>query len=123
MKSGYVYHSIYLQHDTGQHVERAGRLEAIISHLEETGLKQQLLPIQPRAATVDEIALVHHKRYIEEIRRVGQGGGGWLDADTVMSAHSYEAAVYAVGGAIRAAEVVMDGEVCHCCSGYGLLLI
>jgi len=111
MKAGYVYHPIYLQHDTGQHVERAGRLEAIIAHLEETGLKQQLTLIQPRAATTEEIALVHHKRYIEEIRRVGQGGGGCLDADTVMSEHSYEAAVYAVGGAIRAAEAVMDGEV------------
>jgi len=111
VKAGYVYHPIYLKHDTGQHVEGAGRLEAIISHMEETGLKQQLLPIQPRAATVEEIALVHHKRYIEEIRRVGQEGGGWLDADTVMSPHSYEAAIYAVGGVIKAAEAVMDGEV------------
>ncbi len=93
MKVGYVYHPIYLQHDTGQHVERAERLEAIISHLEETGLKRQLSPIQPRAATTEEISLVHHKQYIEEIQRVGQGGGGWLDADTVMSADSYEAAI------------------------------
>jgi len=111
VKVGYVYHPIYLQHDTGQHVERVGRLEAIISHLEETGLKQQLSPIQPRAATIEEISLVHHKQYIEEVRRVGQGGGGWLDADTVMSADSYEAAIYAVGGVIKVAEAVIDGEV------------
>ena len=111
VKAGYVYHPIYLQHDTGQHVERAGRLEAIISHLDETGLKQQLSLIQPRAATAEEISLVHHKQYIEEIRRVGEEGGGWLDADTVVSPHSYEAAIYAVGGVIRAVEAVMEGEV------------
>ena len=111
MKAGYVYHPIYLKHDTGQHVERAGRLEAIIAYLEETGLKQQLSPIQPRAATVEEILLVHHKQYIEEIQQVAQRGGGWLDADTVMSADSYEAAIYAVGGVIKATEAVMDGEV------------
>jgi acetoin utilization deacetylase AcuC-like enzyme len=111
VKAGYVYHPIYLKHDTGQHVERGGRLEAIISHLDETGLKQRLSPIQPRAATVEEISLVHRKQYIEELRRVGEEGGGWLDADTVMSPHSYEAAIYAVGGVIRAVEAVMDGEV------------
>lgn len=111
MKVGFVYDPIYLQHDTGQHVEGARRLEAIISHLEQTGLKQRLSYIQPRAATTEEISLVHHKQYIEHIGEVAQKGGGWLDADTVMSPRSYEAARYAVGGVIRATEAVMDGEV------------
>ncbi len=111
MKVGYVYHPIYLKHDTGQHVERARRLEAIISYLEQTGLTQQLSLIQPRVATTEEIALVHQKQHIDHIREVAEEGGGWLDADTVMSCHSYEAARYAVGGVIRAAEAVMDGKV------------
>ena len=111
MKVGYVYDPIYLKHDTGQHVENAGRLEAIISHLEETGLKQQLTLIEPRAATIEEISLVHHDQYISHIQDVAQRGGGWLDADTVMSPDSYEVALYAAGGVIRAAEAVMDGEV------------
>ncbi len=33
------------------------------------------------------------------------------DADTVMSPDSYQAAIYAAGGAIRASEAVMNGEV------------
>ena len=111
MKVGYVYHPIYLEHDTGQHVERARRLEAIISYLEETGLNQRLVSIPARAATIEEISLVHHKQYIEHIGEVARKGGGWLDADTVMSSHSYEAACYAVGGVISATEAVMDGEV------------
>jgi acetoin utilization deacetylase AcuC-like enzyme len=111
MAVGYVYHPVYLKHDTGQHVEVAARLEAVISHLEKTGLASQLTLIEPRPATIDEIALVHRREYIKEIEEMAQRGGGWLDPDTVMSAGSYEAALYAAGGLIRAVEVVMAGEV------------
>jgi len=111
MKVGLVYDPIYLKHDTGQHVENASRLEAIISYLEQTGLKQQLTPIKPRPATVEELSLVHHEQYISYIREVAQKGGGWLDADTVMSPNSYDAALYAAGGVITATEAVMNGEV------------
>jgi len=102
---------VYLRHDTGQHVENARRLEAIISHLEQTGLKEQLTLVNPRPATIEELALVHHEEYIADIRGTAERGGGWLDADTVMSADSYEAALYAAGGAIVATEAVMNGEV------------
>ena len=111
MKVGYVYDPVYLKHDTGQHVENAGRLEAIISHLDRTGLKEELVLIKPRAATAEELSLVHDISHIAHIREAAQEGGGWLDADTIMSPDSYEAALYAAGGLIRAAEAVMDGEV------------
>lgn len=111
MKVGFVYDPIYLKHDTGQHVEHAKRLEAIISHLEQSQLKQQLTLIKPRAASIEELSLVHHKQYISYIKEVAQRGGGWLDADTVMSPDSYEVALYAAGGVIRATEAVINGEV------------
>ena len=111
MSAGYVYNPIYLKHDTGQHVEVAARLEAITSYLEKTGLNSQLTLIEPRPATIDEIALVHTREYIKEIEEKATSGGGWLDPDTVMSAGSYEAALYAAGGLIRAVEAVMAGEV------------
>ncbi len=111
MKTGLVYDPVYLKHDTGQHVENAKRLEAIIAHLEQTRLKPQLTHIKPRAATTEEIASVHHEQHIAHIQDVAQRGGGWLDPDTVMSPDSYEAAIYAAGGVIRATEAVMSGEV------------
>ena len=106
MNVGYVYDSIYLRHDTGQHPENAHRLEAIISHLEETGLKPRLSFIKPRAATTEEILLVHHEHLLAHIQAMAKRGGGWLDADTVMSSDSYQAALYAAGGLITAAEVI-----------------
>jgi acetoin utilization deacetylase AcuC-like enzyme len=111
MKVGLVYDPIYLKHDTGGHVESAQRLEAIISHLEETGLKKKLTLIKPRPASVEELSLVHTKQHISYIKGVAGKGGGWIDADTVMSPDSYEAALYAAGGTILAAEAVMEGKV------------
>jgi len=111
MKVGYVYDPIYLRHDTGQHVENASRLEAIISHLEQTQLIRQLTPIKPGAASIEELSLVHQKQHISYIQEAAQKGGGWLDADTVMSPDSYQAALYAAGGIIEASEAVMQGKV------------
>jgi len=111
MTVGFVYDPVYLKHDTGQHVENAGRLEAIMAHLEQTGLSRELVPIKPREASLDELALVHDENYIASIQEVARRGGGWLDPDTVMSAGSYEAALYAAGGALAATEAVMADAV------------
>ncbi len=111
MKVGYLYDPIYLKHDTGQHVENASRLEAIMSRLEQSGIKAKLTSIQPRPATIEELSLVHHEYHIRHVREVAQSGGGWLDPDTIVSRDSYDAALFAAGGAIRAAEAVMTGEV------------
>ncbi|MFH1031242.1 MAG: histone deacetylase [Chloroflexota bacterium] len=111
MKVGIIYNPIYLKHDTGDHVENAGRLKAIIDCLEKAGLKSRLINIPPRPATVEEVASVHQKNYISYVRETAQGGGGWLDADTVMSSDSYEVALYAAGGIIAATDAVMNGEV------------
>ena len=107
MKVGYVYDPVYLEHDTGQHPENASRLEAIMSRLEESGLKRKLCHIPPRAATTEEIALVHHDDYIVYVQAVAKSGGGWLDPDTMASPGSFKAALYAAGGLIKATEVVM----------------
>ncbi len=111
MKAGFVYDPIYLKHDTGGHPENARRLEAIISGLEQTGLNRQLVPIKPRPATLEELALVHDEAHVARVKEMAQKGGGWLDADTVVSSASYEAALYAAGGAIEAVAAVMGGEV------------
>ncbi len=110
MNVGFVYDPIYLRHDTGQHVENARSLEAITSHLQPNGLKQQKKPIKPRPATVAELSLVHNEQHISHVQEVAQRGGGWLDGDTVMSPDSYDAALYAAGGTIAAVEAGLRRE-------------
>jgi acetoin utilization deacetylase AcuC-like enzyme len=111
MRVGLVYDPVYLEHDTGAHVENSQRLITTISRLEETGLKDKLTLLPPRAATVDELASVHAPEYISRIKNQSEKGGGWLDPDTVTSPGSYNAALYAAGGAITALEAVMNRQV------------
>jgi len=126
MKVGLVYDPIYLEHDTGSHPENPQRLIAIMSHLEETGLKKKLTSLAPRPATIEELEMVHSLEYISRIKREaeilrrpspphplsGEGRAvGWLDPDTVICSRSYEVALYAAGGVLTAVEAVMNGGV------------
>jgi len=111
MKVGLVYEPIYLEHDTGQHVENARRVAETIEVLEKSGVKQQLVEVHPQPASVEELSLVHSVEYVSQIESAARAGGGWLDADTVISPASYNVALYAAGGVMAATEAVMMGEV------------
>jgi acetoin utilization deacetylase AcuC-like enzyme len=111
MKAGLVYDPIYLEHDTGDHVENSQRLVAAISYLKETGIKEKLSCLTSRSALLEELEMIHAPEYISYVKSKAEKGGGWLDPDTVMSPKSYEAALYAAGGLIVAVEAVMGGNV------------
>jgi acetoin utilization deacetylase AcuC-like enzyme len=111
MSIGYVYDPVYLRHDTGSHPENGARLEAIKLHLEQTGLLEGMVSVEPRPASVEELLLVHDRPHISLVADTAQRGGGWLDPDTYVSPGSYEAALYAAGGSIAAVEAVMTGEL------------
>src|SRR5207249_2273770 len=50
--------------------------------------------------TVDELALAHDPTYIAHVRAVADAGGGRLDADTVASAGSWDAATAGAGAVL-----------------------
>jgi acetoin utilization deacetylase AcuC-like enzyme len=108
---GYVYDPVYLEHDTGEHPESARRLQAVISGLDLKFIRQQLTAIPARPATPAELTTVHDAEYISRVETYCRQGGGWWDADTLMSPGSYKAALYAAGGAIAAVEAVLKNEV------------
>ena len=108
MSVGYVSSEFYQHHETGNHVEGKDRLTAIDTILEKTKVGEQLLHISPRPASIDEIAAVHDREYIRSLKAEIGSGGGWLDPDTYASPGSWEAAIYAAGGAMSAVEHVMD---------------
>ncbi|MFO7711880.1 MAG: histone deacetylase [Dehalococcoidia bacterium] len=111
MKAGLIYDPIYLEHDTGEHVENPRRLTAVMSYLEETGTMQQLTMLQARPASTEELEMVHTPEHIAYVKSKAERGGGWLDPDTVMSSRSYDAASYAAGGLMAGVEAVMRGDV------------
>lgn len=104
-----IYDDIYLKHDTGpHHPENATRLTNTVDHLCSTGLWQKLDIIKPRAATAEEVSAVHSIRHIERVAEIAGEGGGYLDPDTYVSSHSYEAALYASGALLTATDLLMD---------------
>ena len=111
MKAGLVYDPIYLEHDTGDHVENSRRLVTAMSHLRETGVEEKLTRVPARPASMEELEMIHAPEYISYVKGKAEKGGGWLDPDTVVSPKSYEAASYAVGGGLAAVEAVVKGKV------------
>lgn len=100
------------RHDTGWgHPEHVGRLRAIPRALREhPELFHALRHVEGRHATVEELALAHDPRYVEHVRAVVEAGGGNLDADTVTSPGSWDAATAAAGCVLDAVDMAMDGR-------------
>lgn len=105
--TGIIYHPIYLQHETGAHPERKERLTAILDKIGSERLSVEY--ITPKQATVDQVAAIHGRRYIDQVKATCEQGGGYLDLDTVLSRDSYDAALMAAGGTIAAVDAVLDG--------------
>jgi len=89
------------------HPERPDRLRAIERALEAEKfqtLARELAPLAP----LDTIALCHPMDYVEALRdATPREGIIHLDADTSMSPGTFEAALRAAGGAIRAVDEVI----------------
>ncbi|MDQ2890068.1 MAG: histone deacetylase [Gemmatimonadota bacterium] len=100
------------RHDTGWgHPEHVGRLVAIMRAVRNDYEMFPLLDhVQGRSATVDELALVHDRQYVESIRRICAAGGGRLDVDTVASEGSWDAATAAAGCVLDALDMAFDGR-------------
>jgi acetoin utilization deacetylase AcuC-like enzyme len=104
---GVVYHPIYLEHETGGHPEKKERILSILNKIRSEGIDLEF--ITPKAATIDQVASVHSRSYIDQVRAICGQGGGYLDIDTILSKRSYEAAMMAAGGAIAAVDAATNG--------------
>ena len=99
---------IYKEHWTGEgHPERPARFDAVLHALEREGFIKDALRIPVRAATEDEIALCHARKYIEIARRdVSHGPGVLSTGDTEIGPRSLEVAMKAAGGVLNAVDTV-----------------
>ena len=70
----------------------------------------QLLEIEAREAPRGDVQACHTPQLYKTIERVVSEGTGYLDADTVVSIRSMDAALRGAGGACQAIDVVMSGE-------------
>jgi acetoin utilization deacetylase AcuC-like enzyme len=105
-------HPAALDHQTPLgHPERADRIRAIERALEQERFAPLLREPAPRAE-LDAIVRVHPEAYVKAIREAApRDGSVHLDADTVMSPGTLEAALRGAGGAVQAVDEVMGGKV------------
>src|SRR5579863_4539040 len=122
-RTGFVFDERYLDHDAGveetvtmrtgsftlspePHPSALYITRRIKEFLDGAGLTAQMQLLPARAATEDELAVYHPREYIAGIRALADGGprhGDWgeVEFDTPLSVGSFEAALYAAGGAIN----------------------
>ncbi|MFH0917357.1 MAG: histone deacetylase [bacterium] len=96
------YHPLFLKHETGEHPENKERLVVARRTLLDSDLELEW--VTPDPAPTEAIARVHDPAYIETVRETAESGGGWLDWDTAVSPHSYEAARLAAGSGLAAVD-------------------
>ena len=110
-KTGYISDPFYLKHKNEPHPENPGRLNAIQKNIESSKYYNNLTLIQPRKATVEDIAKVHGTGYIRSVEDSCRDGIRNLDADTVISADSYQAALLSAGAGLEALDKILEGTV------------
>jgi acetoin utilization deacetylase AcuC-like enzyme len=129
---GFVSSPRYVEHDTGRHhPERPDRIRAIHRAVREAGLISSPDPfpefrldlgklsrdgvkaaeLEPTPADPKWVLTVHPEDHLNYVRRV-IGAGGWVldQGDTRVGEASYEIALLALGGVLRACDAVMTGE-------------
>ncbi|MGI8776976.1 MAG: histone deacetylase family protein [Acidimicrobiales bacterium] len=104
-------HPAFATHDAGPgHPEGPDRLAATLAGIDSLGLGDDVVRVEPRPASVEEVAGVHEPGFVDALERYCARGGGQVDADTRAGPESWNAALLAVGAGLDAVERLRDGQ-------------
>jgi acetoin utilization deacetylase AcuC-like enzyme len=112
MATAFISHAACLRHDMGSyHPECPSRLSAIDDQLIASGIAQYLQHHEAPLATIEQLARVHPREYIEMVQAAApERGIVHLDPDTAMSPGTWEAVLRAAGAAVLATDLVVAGQ-------------
>ena len=79
--------------------------------LDLSGLAKDLQLLSSRRASVDEILLVHTKKYIKDFIKLSENGGGELGKQAPFGPGGFEIASRSTGLVVMAVDAVMRGEL------------
>ena len=101
----------FAEHATSAgHPERPARMAAVDSGVAASPVVDDLVLAEARAASVDELAVVHDRDYLEALQRFCTDGGGHLDPDTVAGSASWDVACLAAGAGLDAVDRLRAGD-------------
>lgn len=112
MTTAIVHHPIFREHETGEnHPERPERYTVVMEALRgDEKLWASLLELKAESAARGLVQACHTPQHYKAVERAVSEGMGYLDADTVVSMRSMDAALFGAGGICRAVDAVMKGE-------------
>lgn len=109
---GFVYDEIFLDHLVPEnHPESSTRLEAILTSLNQSSIKNNLVRIKPRRASIEELSLAHDKNYIRELNERKFEGFINRDKDTYFSLKTFDVASFAAGAVLTAIDLVKSSDL------------
>jgi acetoin utilization deacetylase AcuC-like enzyme len=110
MTTAIITNPRHADHDNPQHPERAARVRAIEAALDASGLRADLVALEPHPASEAQLLAVHHRSLVQTIRRATAQAFTRLDLDTYLTAGSWDAALLAAGAALQAVDAVASGQ-------------
>jgi acetoin utilization deacetylase AcuC-like enzyme len=115
MTTAIIHHPVFQEHDTGPgHPESPSRYSVVMDALRsDAGLWSKLKEVTARTAPRGDVQACHTPQLYKQIERVVSDGTGYLDADTVVSMRSMDAALHGAGAACQAVDLIMSGEIAN----------
>lgn len=92
------------------HIESPRRIQAIHQALDHVSLAGRWSMVEPRAASPDELAMVHTPEHIQRVARCAERPITSFDPDTQATEKSYEAARRGVGGVFSLLDCILSGH-------------
>ena len=111
MPTAIVHHPVFEKHDTGaHHPEKPERYTTVMSALRgDERLWSDVVEIEAQEARRGYIQACHTPQHFKHVEEAVREGVGYLDADTMISMHSLEAALRGAGAACQAIDAIMEG--------------
>jgi len=97
-------------HMLAGHPERPSRVDAAAAGIDDLMLDSDRVDLDPRPASVEELAAVHDVAYLRELQAFCEAGGGKLDPDTYAASVSWQAACEAAGAGLAAIDALAAGS-------------
>src|SRR5689334_23256758 len=103
--------SVLLHQPPADHPESPQRINAVVNIVRQLEQQRRVTVIRPRAATDDDLLLVHSSDYIKKVRaEIAAGRPTLSTGDTELSRDSMTAALAAAGTVVSAVDAVMTGR-------------
>jgi len=111
MPTAIVHHPVFEKHDTGfGHPERPERYRIVIDALQgDDDLWKGVVEVEAGEAKRSDIQACHTPQHFKHVEEAVREGRGYLDADTMVSGDSLEAALRGAGASCQAVDLIVEG--------------